>query len=250
MKKYLPPRPAAWTGLGIALHETFCEWEKSDRQIDVLEYFEKSFDEYIDNSLKLQPDLDLWQVPPGTKSIKKSIDSYRERGLTKDVPQYLERCLEAEWEIYRFEDGTKAVELEFELDLGDVTIKGGIDRIQWWPELEVATMEDLKSGNVENDETDKRQLGVYAYAARTVFEVPLESGRYWFTKVDRGSEWFDLTRYTEAYLTDLFAKLDQGIKSGIFLPNPGKNCGLCGVQPYCREQGTKRVPSKEYRSDV
>lgn len=237
----LPESPAAWTALGLALHETFCEWEKADRQIDTCEYFLNSYDQYIAEFKERQPDLNLWQRPPRTNSTLKHIDSCRQRGIERDVPEYTQRCMEAEWEIYRFEDGTKALELEYEIELNGVAVKCVIDRIQWWPNRGYATIEDLKSGNVDDQEYDRRQLGLYAYAATTVDDIPLKYGRYWFTKVDRGSEWFDLSRYDYNYLSDTFVKLDSAINQKIFLPNPGKHCQMCQVQRFCPEQGNEDI---------
>lgn len=225
------------------MHETFCEWEKSDRQIDTCEYFEARYDAYIDEKMEEQPDLDLWQVPPGSKNTQNVINNYRKRGLERDVPEYTQRCLEAKWEVYRFPNGEKALELDFEVDLSSVTVKGSIDRIQWWPDKGYATIEDLKTGNLDDDEWDRRQLGLYAYGARSL-GIPLKYGRYWFTKLDRGSEWFDLTKYDAEFLGKQYAQLDTAIGLRIFLPNPGKQCILCSVKDYCPEQGNQPIPEE------
>lgn len=238
MRYDLPVTPSPWTGLGIALHEAFCDWEKFDRQIDVCEYFLKYYNAYIEDSLEKQPDLEYWVIPPGSKDVKKSIESYRNRGLTKDVPTYRDRCLEAEWEIYTFEDGTKALELEYEIVLNGVTVKGAVDRVQWWPDGR-ATIEDLKSGNLEY--WDQRQIGTYAYALREVYDIPVRWGRYWFTKTDQPSEWYDLARYDTDYLGELYSTLDKVVGQKLFLPNPGDHCKLCSVRPYCRENGWKEI---------
>lgn len=236
IKRYqLPPTPAAWTALGVAVHETFCEWEKRDRKIDALECFAECYDGYINEAMETQPDLSMWQTPPGTKTTEASIKNYRRRGLEKDVPNYLARCLEADWEIYRLPDGTKALELEYEITLEKTPVRGSIDRVLWWPEQHRATLEDLKTGNV--DEWDSRQLGVYSYAATALYNIPIKWGRYWFTKVDRAGDWIDLSRYNYDYLSDIYGTLNGIIDAGYFLPNPGKHCELCGVRPYCREQG-------------
>lgn len=235
MKKVIPPSPSPWTALGVALHEAFCDWEKFDRDIDVCEYFLSYYDNYIDEQLEIQPDLSLWTIPPPGKDVNKAIKTYRERGLERDVPTYRDRCLEATWEIYRFEDGSKALELEFEVEFAGVPVKGAVDRVQWWPERGYASLEDLKSGNL--DEFDRRQLGTYAYALKKVYDIPIRYGRYWFTKVDRPSEWWDMTRYTEEYLTDIYTSVDTTINKRLFLPNPGKQCELCQVKPWCRENG-------------
>jgi putative RecB family exonuclease len=168
--------------------------------------------------------------------------TYRNRGLERDVPQYLSRCLEAEWEIYRFDDGSQALELPYEITLGEVVVKGYIDRIQWWPERGYATLEDLKTGNLEK--WDRRQLGTYSLAAGMEYGIEINHARYWFTKTDQPSDWFDMSRYDTEYLTKIYADVDRIIDQQLFLPNPGDHCTLCSVKPYCRELGSLSLPEK------
>ncbi len=238
-RRDLPEFPAPWTALGVGVHEAFCEWEKSDREIDVVEYFSASYDALIETYRELQPDLDQWQIPPNSKDVEKSIKSYRTRGIEKDVPLYRDRCLEAEWEVFRLPSGEKALELEFELLVGDVNLRGAVDMVQWWPERGYATVTDLKTGNLE--EWDKRQLGTYKFALQEVYDIPIKHGRNWMLKIDRPTEWYDLSRYTREYLAYLYNALDKGIAADIFLPNPGDHCQLCGVRPWCRENGWKTL---------
>ncbi len=240
-RRDLPERPAPWLALGVALHTVFCAWEQSDRTIDVVELFEVEYDSLIESFREVQPDLSMWIIPPNSKDVEKSIKAYRTRGVERDVPNYLERCLEAEWEIYRFDNGEPALELEFEIELDNVIVRGAVDRVQWWPERGYATIEDLKSGNLEK--WNFLQLGTYGYALKEQFNIPIKFGRYWFTKTDQPSEWVDLSRYNKEYLSKLYNSLDEGVNNGIFLPNPGDHCSLCGVRPYCRELGTLPDPS-------
>lgn len=240
MRNYLPETPAPWTGLGLSLHDAFCDWEKSERQIDVVESFEYYYDKYIEESRVKQPDLSFWQIPPNSKDVEKAIKTYRTRGIERDVPTYRDRCLEADWEIYRFDDGSQALELPYEITLGDVVIKGFIDRIQWWPTRGFAGMEDLKSGNLEP--FDKRQLGTYSLAAKLEYGIEIPYGRYWYTKTDQPSEWFDMSRYTEEYLTEVYRRADAMISQKLFLASPGDACKLCSVKPYCSENGWLPLP--------
>lgn len=234
-----PRTPAAWTVLGVVIHEVFVQWEISDRQIDVCEYFLSMYDRQIEEELERQPDKTLWQRPV-KHTWDKSVEFYRERGANKDVPEYRQRCIEGQWQVLELPDGTKALELPFTLDFNGVEVRGALDRIQWWPEQKMAALEDLKTGSVD-DEADARQLGVYALAAQEIYDIDLTNGRYWFTKLDRPSPWIDLRRYTREYLTEMFVTLDNAIDSGIYLPRPGKQCTNCGVKPYCREMGFKKL---------
>lgn len=237
--KKVPEPPAAWTALGVALHEAFQEWEEADRSFDVVDRFAQQFDAYIAEFKQKEPDVDKWQMPPGTKSGKKCIERYRTRGIEKDVPSYRDRCLEAEWQILRLEDGRKALELPFEIQLGDVSVRGAIDNIKEWPGSLIG-LEDVKTGNIEGNAEDTRQLALYRVAAKEVYGLDIKYARYFFTKVDRAGEWMDLTSFDKDYLTEQYRVVDEVISNKLFLPNPGKQCGLCGVRDFCREAGGAR----------
>lgn len=233
--------PAPWTGLGLSIHEAFCQWEQTDREEDVLELFLSYYDAWVEKSLEQQPDMSWWVLPPPGKDVKKAIKTYRDRGLERDVPTYRDRCLEADWEIYTFEDGTKALELEFEYDFSGVTIRGYIDRVQWWPTRGYAAIEDLKSGNLEPYDT--RQLKTYSFVASKLWDIPINYSRYWYTKTDQPSAWVDVRDLDklEEYLTESFRVTDELINNNLLLPSPGKQCDLCSVKPWCRELGTERI---------
>lgn len=231
-----PARPWAQTAGGIAFHEMLLRWEKSGRSIDPYTTFDEEWEKALDDHLGKQPNRDLWMAPPGTKYPKTTIKAVYKRFVEKDIPNYITRCEEAEWEIYRLEDGELALELPFEVQLGEVKVRGQIDRIQWWPELGLISSEDTKTGSPK-DEDDPRQLGLYRFGAMEQYGIDLTHSRYWYTKVDRGSEWVDLTRFTKAELAKDYAKLDRIIQEDLLLPNPGEQCKVCDVRPYCSLMG-------------
>lgn len=233
----VPRRPAAWSISGSAFHEALLDWEKSERTIDLAESFEAHYDRMVQQELEKQPNLDLWMKPPRTKSVEQDIKNYRKRFLERDVPNYEAQCRVDEWEILRLDDGQLAIELGFEIDLDGITVRGAVDRIQWWPTKGHAAIEDTKTGSPDNHEHDHRQLGLYGLAMEMQYGINLAYGRYWFTKVDRGSAWVNLDRYTYEYLSAEIKKVDQMVQQGLFLANPGKHCELCPVQPYCPEKG-------------
>lgn len=240
-RKDLPTRPAAWTIGGSAFHEAVMDWEKGRRRDDLAELFVKHYDRMVEEEKVKQPNLKLWMKPPRTKETETDIKNYRKRFLEKDIPNYLKRMEEAEWEIAELPSGELALELEFEMQFGEVTVRGALDRIQWWPKLNANAMEDLKTGSPDSDD-DHRQLGLYRIAAAEVYDIDLVWGRYWYTKLDRPSDsWVDLSRYTREYFEEEFAKVDAIIANNLFLANPGKSCGICSVRPWCRELGNLKI---------
>lgn len=230
----VPEAPAPWTALGVAFHDAFQTWEMFDRSVDPVWYFENNYDQLIDEYHEKQPDYQFWQIPPPGKSVKNAIKNYRERG-TRMATEYEEVCRSAPWEISHIEE-------EFEIELDGITVKGGIDRILFFPVEEEYVIEDLKTGNIKGEE-DVRQLGFYAFAAREVLGIPVNEGRYWFTKVNRGSEFVDLTKYNRLYWEREFRLLDTAVNQQLFLSNPGDQCNICSVKTWCRTQGTEDVMS-------
>lgn len=231
----VPRRPAAWTIMGVAVHEAVMRWEKDSRIYDLPSLFSEEYHATTSEQWEKQPDPDYWILPPRTKSVKTSIDNYRERGI-KQMEVYEERCRNAPWEISHIEE-------EFEIQLGDVLVKGAIDRILHWEIDDEYAIEDLKSGNIKGED-DIRQLGFYAMVAREILGVPVKEGRYWFTKLDRGSQFVNLEKYDREFWTEEFRKVDQGINNGIFLASPGDACGICSVKPWCNTMGWLEVGEK------
>jgi putative RecB family exonuclease len=228
----VPRRPAAWTILGIALHDAVMEWEKSERQIDVLGYFYSKYDALVAEERDKQPDEDYWFLPPNTKTVSSSITNYRKRGAD-NLSTYISRCREAPWEV-------SCLEREFEIQLAGITVRGGVDRILFYPSDESYLVEDLKSGSPK-DEEDIRQLAFYAFVARELWDIPVTEGRYWFTKLDRPSETVNLERFDRRYWEEQFDKLDRSISQELFLPSPGAQCGLCAVKPWCSAMGWLKI---------
>lgn len=224
----MPRRPAPWTILGVAVHDTVMEWEKSGRDIHPLDYFSVEYDRIVEEEWERQPDSDYWVLPPNTKTVTTGIKNYRERGF-KQLPVYIERCLEAPWEISH-------IEKSFEIELGEITVRGAVDRILYYPGDDSYLMEDIKTGNLKGED-DVRQLAFYAFVARELWGVPVTEGRYWFTKVDRGSAPIDLGGFDKKFWVETFKQLDRGISEGVFLAHPGDVCGICGVKPWCNTMG-------------
>jgi len=228
----IPRRPAAWTILGVAFHDTIMEWEKSGREIDPFEYFKVKYDAVVADEWERQEDADYWILPPNTKTVPSSIINYRKRGL-EQLSTYITRCNEAAWEI-------SCLEREFEIPIGPVVVRGAVDRILLYPTEETYVIEDLKTGSPEGED-DVRQLGFYAYVARTLWDIPVREGRYWFTKLDRGSDPVDLSGFDQRYWETAFERLDKGINQGLFLASPGRQCGMCGVKPWCSTMGWLKI---------
>lgn len=214
--------------MGIAVHDSIMEWERSERQLDIIPYYLERYDVLVFEAKQDQPDYAYWYLPPNAKYVDKSIASYRERGEDQ-LRGYIDEFEYAPWEI-------GYLEKPFEIDLDGITIKGAVDRILFFPADDYYLVEDLKTGTLK-DEADFRQLGFYAFVARELWDVPVRHGRYWYTKVNRASPEYDVAFMDREFWTRQFHRLDKAIQQGIYLPSPGAQCGLCPVKPWCSTQG-------------
>lgn len=226
----VPSRPAAWTVRGIATHDAIEQWEKSGRDIDIKEYFNQSaWPAAYEQTLEKYPDLNNWLKTPRVKSVSQDLVYRHLDGLEQSM-KYTERAI-AESDLWRVVETEVPFTLEFPGQ--DFIINGYIDQIREWNDGDLSIW-DIKSGN--DDSEDNRQLGVYGLGYYQKTGTKISDGCYWYTKLNRPSKSIDLTIYTEEYIIEEFSKLDQIIKSGLFLANPSiKGCFACGVADHCLE---------------
>lgn len=226
--------PAAWLAQGTAFHHAVQGWEESGRspQFDISHAYVVKYDEEIERFKERVPELARWAKSPKTKT-EDDISNRRKKGL-EQLQNYVDFCESETFVIKDIDDWTLAVEMEFEIIIGDILIKGAVDQILLLPDgVEVR---DLKTGNREQANI---QLGVYAYAVEKIFGWPVRKASYYYAKDNKIvtlSE-KDLSRYSESYLSDLFNALEKGIQNEIFIPNPGDSCFFCPVKDNCREVG-------------
>lgn len=231
--------PAAWLAQGSAFHEAVQGWEESGRspQFDIGQAYVVSYDGQIEEFRRREPDLRKWLKAPKT-STEDDIANRRSKGL-QQLQNYVDYAEENDFVVADIDEWTLAIEVPFELRLGEIVIKGAIDQILMHPTgYEVR---DLKTGNRESA---MFQLAVYKVAVEKIFGWPVVKASFFYAKDKKlvTLEENQLSRYTEEYLTELFTTLDEGIRGRIFLPNPGGHCTMCPVRKYCREMGDQPVP--------
>lgn len=231
----VPQEPAAWLAQGTAFHEAVRVWEESGRSADIVQMYFQFYDEEIEKMKRKQPDLKNWLRAP-SKNTPQDIKERRDRGANMSLTYKNIHTMGPgkDTVIADVDDFTIGIEVPFEISLGDITIKGGIDQILLLPDgVEVR---DLKTGNREQSNL---QLAIYKHAVEKIFGWKVVKASYYYAKdgkiVTLSSK--DLERYTESYLTELFSALDRGITDSVYLPNPGTQCTLCSVRKYCREMG-------------
>lgn len=227
-------KPAAWLAQGKAFHEAIQQWEESGRspRLDVASAYRLSYDQHIAQMTQEEPNLNNW-----LKALR--VDTYadianrREKGV-EQVLGYVDYANNNEFQIADIDDYTLAIEMTFEVEIGNVLIKGAIDQVLVHPDgYEVR---DLKTGNRQSSAL---QLGVYKVALEKIFGWPVVKGSYYYAKDNKvlTIPKQEMDRWTEKYLAELFEELERGIDNKVFLPNPGGQCLMCSVKKFCRELG-------------
>mgnify|MGYP003471604416 FL=1 len=215
---------------GTAFHETYREWEESDRTSDVQKTFKRIFYEEIAKETARTP-LNKFKVYGRGRTIQEDIDIRYQTGM-EQISSYTSTCLTAKDKVVKLEpDSDLAVEVQFEIMLGGTKVIGAVD-VVLEDEDDVMFVRDLKTGARESSGF---QLGLYAHALRVTCGLDITRGDYYYAKDATRSTMFDLTNFTEKYLTEQVQALDTIILSRTFLANPGPHCFTCSVKTQCRE---------------
>lgn len=152
-------------------------------------------------------------------------------------------------------DGRPALELELRVMFGRIPVVVYIDLILKLGTALVVT--DYKTSATEPD--DVKQQGFYASAVELAYG-PEHRPKYGTHFMCRGmgkkdvepKQFFmtptplDAYRFSVPYYTAQLEALDAGAEAGIFLPNPGDHCRICGVSRSCDAVGGIDAP--KYRS--
>ena len=147
-----------------------------------------------------------------------------------------------ELEVLRNVDGDPiGVELEFNIELGEVPVKGFVDAVFVNNETGQLFCVDWKTGSAPKGAL---QLDTYALALEKVLGVlPDWAGfcyPYWSKTNGRVEvnvpDWHYTGTVSEDYMDYLYRQSRRGIEEGIFLPSPSNLCAGCGVRDFCRAQ--------------
>lgn len=229
----LPQRPAAWTAVGTAMHNAYEAYERSGRDLNIATLFYDIYEAEIASQWEVQPDWKWWAKTPRVKTVERDIELRLEHGL-KQAQVLQDHCEMSDWKIATI-GGVMALEMEVEATFGETRVIGRIDSVQEYPDGQLAAT-DLKTGNKKG--TKNRQLGFYKLALMERFDVNIQWGQFWYTKLGASGGYVDLGRYTRDYLHDQYTKLDKAIEQQLFLANPGDHCDMCSVKWWCREVGS------------
>lgn len=237
-------RSSTWfaTVAGSALHEMTEHYDRGDLTADeAVDCFQDVFDGFLDKEQERGP----IEVKPSGKVLKNS--SHAGGPNKKDYDWWLEfgptymqawidwRAANPHLVIATMPDGSPAIEVEVDSDMGGDANKGFIDRVFLDTSANVLIVVDLKFGN---DPASSLQLGDYRVKLKRQYDMTADLGAFWSgQKGDLGYQ-VDLTAYSESFIENQYEMAWRGIRAGVFMPNPTtSHCRTCDGAPFCRAIG-------------
>lgn len=229
-------KPAAWLGQGSAVHEAAEAYERSGRNLNVIEtqdVFRSSYEHHINAAAETTPNFDYW-FASGPYGGELDIGRRFNIGLeqtTKYIDWYQDHPEEVIWIA---PDGTPGIEIGFDIDLDGVQIKGFIDAVIFNENTKEIIVRDNKTGNKPGDDF---QLAVYAVALAEQYGIEQPTvGDYWMGRNGKPTDRYDLTFWTREKVSEKFRWLEDNLQAGNFDATPDPSiCRFCDVAWACDE---------------
>ena len=224
-------RPASWLSQGLGVHVAMEEWEKSNRLLpmeELVEIYRKEFVRSIHEQAEETPNFDYWF---GSGPYSGPVDIERRFNLgEKQLATLVEYSLaHPEEKIWTTPEGESAIEIEFNVVLGGVEVKGFIDQVIETPKGIV--VRDIKTGAKPGDAF---QLATYAEAMHIMHGAEAIGGDYFMGKTGKPTRLIPISENDRKEVHVKFAKLEDNIQSERFDPKPSKNlCRMCSVATSC-----------------
>jgi len=234
--------PAWWLLGGSAVHKA-TEWIDKGEWDDAPEMaFHKAFYDEIIRTEQSFPDRNEWRKA-GYGARAQGYEHWLEQG-----PRYVKQ-----WASH----GALFSEVEYDVSTtlpSGIKIKAYVDRVEVSPEgVDVI---DLKTGSTRPD--SDQQLGIYSVLTLhklnqdTKYTVPdmrvghqLHGAYNYMFKDDEFYE-MNVSNWTLETVDEIAKEWYNGISSGVFLPNRGKQCGTCGVARACFLASGDTVDTRSY----
>lgn len=237
-------RPAAWLPQGSAVHSVYEQYRKRELEGNPLtldearDLFGVEYQKEVRQYCATTPNFEWWSKS-GPYDGEKDVERRYHIGLeqvekffawTEDHPEEV---------IWIAPDGTPGIELEFDIDLDGVLVRGFIDcvleRFDVLGNSEIV-VRDYKTGN---DPGDDFQLGVYGVALAEMFDIePPRVGDYYMAgkkgMKGKASHPFDISEWTRDRVAEKFLELEDNLRAGRFDPDPEPSkCAFCDVNYSC-----------------
>lgn len=157
-------------------------------------------------------------------------ETIRQEYIQKGKESLLQVCAD----VQKAPPNIAYIEKGFTLKIGDVTVKGRIDRIDH--DGDAFEIVDYKTGKPKDKLSweDKRQLVLYQLAAESCFDPPLNISRLSFHYLEDNSKVsFEATEKDKEKLEQQILDAVDAIKSSDFKASPGFHCQYCDFKDIC-----------------
>lgn len=241
--KKVPERGSVWLPGGKAFHsvtEGFDRqtWQENDLSgLDPEPWenaFEDEFERELDELRENDPDESSWRTA-GRKTIAKpngeDVTWWRTAGR-QFVSGYIAwRTSTADTLRIATVEGGPGIEVEVEMPLGGVPMRGYVDRLMEDTSTGELLLMDLKSGS--RTPVSPMQLALYSVQLEPRVGRPIVWGAYFDARKGTLTDPISLTNFTEHKLGIAYQNLDRAVTAGIFLPTIDSHCKACGVRSAC-----------------
>lgn len=251
-------RPAAWLPQGSAEHSVFEAIARSGYTMpleDAQALFGVEYAKEVAEYTEITPNFEWWSKS-GPYNAKRDLPRRYQLGLEQIERFYTWQEKAPNESIWITPDGKPAIELEFNIDLDGVSVRGYIDAVivnkdksvtnykglgssfrgdrgdRQPEEVPWLVVRDYKSGNQPGDDF---QLAVYAVAIQEMYGTfgPYE-GDYWMGKSGKATHPYDLRDWSREKVSAAFHELEENIQAGNFDPKPSQEaCTFCDVRDAC-----------------
>lgn len=130
--------------------------------------------------------------------------------------------------IWKTPEGVSALELEVNVNYGQVYVKAFIDCVAVTADGQLVVV-DYKTGK---SMPSGMQLGLYASSMEKTFGTRPTHG-YYYDARKAVLVPVQIDRWTPALFTEMFRQFEFAVTNKIFLPNVGMSCSTCSVGDYC-----------------
>jgi len=208
-------RHSLWLTTGKAVHEALEVWDKNPGDPEII--WKEVYEANMSASIEQYGDVSGWDY-----KTKENPEWWEGEGVAM-----LERWIDFRshgWSIHK-----DYIEREFNLPLGDASVKMALDRVMVDPDGKIVLI-DIKTG--ASSQKHPLQLAVYAWALAKEDGLKVDKAGFWDARTAQISMW-DIEYLHEERVEDIFNTFDTARKNNIFLPNLSA-CGRCGVVRYCK----------------
>lgn len=238
----LPETPSVWFPGGTAFHLATEQYDELTWNLEDLTGFsdpapwQNTFTDLHERELDQlrvqEPNEAAWRA---ANSGKESISWWQKKGRDYIAAYLLWRAKVHNSLRIAEIDGKPAIELEVNVELGGVPVRGFVDRLYVDINTGVYLLVDYKTG--KSAPTDGDQPGLYSVMVEEQFGLPVTFGAFYNARKGDLGDTYDLTGYTKDSLGRDYARLDREINAGNFQPTLSRLCKSCGVKQFCKYVG-------------